>query len=67
MSKAINYYESKGCLMLKGSAETAKFAEYWNNLFDSFNRNLPWQGLKLDDSQGFQVKYSIYIYIIHLG
>lgn len=55
MSKAMQYYLSKGCLSLKGSSETAQFTEYWNNLFDNFNRTLPWQGLKLN-SDGFQVK-----------
>lgn len=51
----MQYYLSKGCLTLKGSSETVQFTEYWNNLFDNFNRNLPWQGLKLN-SDGFQVK-----------
>lgn len=41
--------------MLEGSEETIKFIEFWNNLFDSFNRTLPWQGLKLNDDEGFQV------------
>lgn len=53
--------------MLKGSTEKAKFAEYWNNLFDAFNRNLPCQGLKLDDLQGFQVKHlTVYFLNYHL-
>uniref|UniRef100_A0A2S2NVR6 Transposable element P transposase-like GTP-binding insertion domain-containing protein n=1 Tax=Schizaphis graminum TaxID=13262 RepID=A0A2S2NVR6_SCHGA len=54
MSKAMQYYLSKGCLNLKDSSETAKFTEYWNNLFDNFNQTLPWQRLKLN-SDGFQV------------
>lgn len=41
--------------MLKGSDETAYFTEFWNNLFDNLNRNLPWQGLKLDDIDKFKV------------
>lgn len=55
MAKAMRYYTNKGVLMLKGSSETAKFVEYWNNLFDNFNRNLPWQGIKINDNQAFQV------------
>lgn len=51
----MQYYLSKRCLSLKGSSETAKFTEYWNNLFDNFNRTIPWQGRKLN-SDGFQVK-----------
>jgi len=47
---------NKGCKMLKGATQTANFTEYWNNLFDNFNRNLPWQGLKLGDD-GFEVIY----------
>lgn len=54
MAKAMKYYTSKGCLSLKGSSETAKFTEFWNDLFDNFNRNLPWQGLKLGN-EGFEV------------
>lgn len=67
MAKALSYYTNKGCLMLKGSSETAKFVEFWNNLFDAFNRNLPWQGLKSNDELGFQVKliilYNYYLFI----
>jgi len=70
MVKAMEYYKSKGNLMLKGSEETINFIEFWNNLFDSFNRTLPWQGLRLNDDEGFQVnKYFIfimYIYLYHL-
>lgn len=55
MAKAIRFYTQRGCLNLKGSEETAKFVEYWNNIFDQFNRTLPWQGLKIND-EGFQVK-----------
>lgn len=55
MAKAMRYYKSKGCVMLKGSDETANFTEFWNNLFDNLNRNLPWQGLKLDDLDEFKV------------
>lgn len=47
--------------MLKGSDETAKFTEFWNNLFDIFNRNLPWQGIKSDDNEAFQVKLNTFI------
>jgi len=61
MAKAMRYYKSKNCLMLKGSDETANFTEFWNNLFDNLNRNLPWQGLKIDDSEGFQVKLDLII------
>ena len=43
--KAMKYYKSKGNLMLKESEETTNFIEFWNNLFDNFNRTLPWQGL----------------------
>jgi len=55
MVKAMEYYTSKGNLMLRGSEETIKFIEFWNNLFDSFNRILPWQGLRLNDDERFQV------------
>lgn len=51
----MQYYSDKGCLLLKGSTETIRFTEFWNNLFDNFNRNLPWQGLKLNDN-AFQVR-----------
>lgn len=54
MAQAMKYYKNKGVLTLKGSEETANFTEFWNNLFDVFNRNLPWQGLKID-SEDFQV------------
>lgn len=54
MAHAIQFHMKKGCLMLKGATETANFVEYWNNLFDNFNRNLPWQGIKIGD-EGFQV------------
>ncbi|CAI6347549.1 unnamed protein product [Macrosiphum euphorbiae] len=54
MAKAMRYYKSKGCVMLKSSDETANFTEFWNNLFDNLNRNLPWQGLKLNDLDGFK-------------
>jgi len=47
-------------LTLKGSEETAKFTEFWNSLFDNFNRNLPWQGLKID-SEGYQVIVISYV------
>lgn len=40
--------------MLKIATQTANFTEYWNNLFDKFNWNLPWQGLKLGND-GFEV------------
>lgn len=56
MANAIRFYESKGNLMLKDSNETADFVEFLNDLFDNFNRNLSWQGLKLDNEEGFQVK-----------
>jgi len=56
MANAIRFYESKGNLMLKDSNETANFVEFFNDLFDNFNRNLPWQGLKLDNEEGFQLK-----------
>jgi len=56
MANAIRFYESKENLMLKDSNETADFVEFWNDLFDNFNRNLSWQGLKLDNEEGFQVK-----------
>lgn len=56
MANAIRFYESKGNQMLKDSNETADFVEFFNDLFDNFNRNLPWQGLKLDNEEGFQVK-----------
>jgi len=63
----LSYYTNKGCLMLKGSSETAKFLEFLNNLFDAFNRNLPWQGLKSNDELGFRVKliilYNYYLFI----
>lgn len=55
MAKAMRYYKSKGCLALKSSAETADFTDFWNSLFDNFNRTLPWQGLKLEN-EGFQVQ-----------
>jgi len=55
MAKAMKYYKSKGNLMLKGSEETTNFIEFWNNLFDNFNRTLPWLGLRLNDDEGFQV------------
>lgn len=60
MANALRYYESKGNIMLKHCSETANFIEFWNNLFDNFNRNLPWQGLKLCDKEGFQVKKCFY-------
>jgi len=63
MAKAMKYYTSKGNIMLKGSEETSRFVEFWNNLFDNFNRNLPWQGIKLDDN-GFQVNNIIFIFYI---
>lgn len=70
MVKAMEYYKSKGNLMLRGSEETINFIEFWNNLFDSFNRTLPWQGLRLNNDEGFQVnKYFIlikYTYIIYI-
>jgi len=40
--------------MNKGATQTENFTKYWNNLFDNFNRNLPWQGLKLCND-GFEV------------
>lgn len=55
MAKAMRYYKSKRCVMLKSSDETANFTEFWNNSFDNLNRNLPWQGLKLNDLDGFKV------------
>lgn len=55
MAKAMRYYKSRGCLALKGSAETADFTDFWNRLFENFNRTLPWQGLKLEN-EGFQVQ-----------
>lgn len=58
MAHTIRFYVKKGCLMLKGATETANFVEYWNNLFDNFNRNLPWQGIKIGD-EGFQVYTSV--------
>jgi len=47
MAQALRFYMKKGCLMLKGASETANFVEYWYNLFDNFNRILPWQGLRI--------------------
>lgn len=61
MAQAMKYYKNKGVLTLKGSEETAKFTEFWNNLFDNFNRNLPWQGLKID-SEDFQVRMISYVW-----
>lgn len=55
MANVIRFYESKGSLMLNNAGETANFVEFWNNLFDNFNRNLPWQGLKSSNDEGFQV------------
>lgn len=63
LAKAMRYYTSKGNIMLKGSEETSNFIEFWSNLFDNFNRILPWQGLKLDDNEGFQVNNSFLILI----
>lgn len=60
MAQAMKYYKKKGVLTLKGSEETAKFTEFWNSLFDNFNRNLPWQGLKID-SEGYQVIVISYV------
>jgi len=54
MACALRFYMKKGSLMLKRATETAYFTKYWNNLFDNLNRNLPRQGLKLDDD-GFEV------------
>jgi len=65
MAKAIKYYKSKGNLMLKGSEETTNIVEFWNNLFDCFNRTLPWKDLRLNDDEGFQVKI-ILLYYLHL-
>lgn len=67
MAKAIKYYRSKGNIMLKGSEETKSFVEFWNNLFDNFNRNLPWQRLKLDDNEGFQVNNSFLVLIFSIS
>jgi len=61
MAQAMKYYKNKGVLTLKGSEETAKFTEFWNSLFDNFNRNLPWQGLKID-SEDFQVRMISYVW-----
>lgn len=66
MAKAMRYYTSKGNVMLKGSEETSNFVEFWNNLFDNFNRILPWKRLKLDDNEGFQVKNSFIILILSI-
>jgi len=52
MACALRFYMNKDCKMLKGVTQT--LTEYWNNLFDNYNRNLPWQGLKLGDD-GFEV------------
>ncbi|KAE9522708.1 hypothetical protein AGLY_016891 [Aphis glycines] len=41
MAHALRFY------LKKGVSETANFVEYWNNLFDNFNRILPWQGLRI--------------------
>lgn len=40
-------------------------SQFWNNLFDNLNRNLPWQGLKIDDNEGFQVNL-ILIMLLYL-
>lgn len=62
MAKAMKYNKSKGNCMLKGSEETTHFVEFWNNLFDNFNRTLPWQGLRLNNDEGFQVnKYFTFL------
>lgn len=57
----MQYYKSKGNLMLEGSEVTIQFTEFWNNLFDSFNRTLQWQGMKLNDDEGFQVSTILYL------
>ncbi|CAI6343939.1 unnamed protein product [Macrosiphum euphorbiae] len=62
MAQALRFYMKKGCLMLKGASETANFVEYWNNLFDNFNRILPWQGLRIGD-EGFEKFYDAINYL----
>lgn len=62
MAKAMQFYRNNGCLQLKGSTETSDFTLYWNNLFDNFNRNLPWQGLK-KGNEGFQVNKILLFFI----
>lgn len=54
MAKAMRYYKSKGCVIHKSSDEKANFTQFWNNLIENLNRNLPWQDLKLNDLDGFQ-------------
>jgi len=61
MAQAMKYYKNKGVITLKVSEETAKFTEFWNSSFDNFNRNLPWQGLKID-SEDFQVIMISYVW-----
>lgn len=50
----MQFYRNNGCLQLKDSTVTSDFTLYRNNVFDNFNRNLPWQGLRKGD-EGFQV------------
>lgn len=64
MAHALRFYLKKGCLMLKGASETANFVEYWNNLFDNFNRILPWQGLRIGD-EGFEVDTKLLKYYFY--
>lgn len=45
----MQFYTNKGCLGLNGSSETSDFTLFWNNLFDNFNRNKPWKGLKKEN------------------
>ncbi|KAL4082605.1 hypothetical protein QTP88_029783 [Uroleucon formosanum] len=52
--KAMQFYRNNGCLQLKDSTVTSDFTLYRNNVFDNFNRNLPWQGLRKGD-EGFQI------------
>lgn len=48
----MKYYKTIGNLMLKRSKGTTRFIEFWNDLFDNFNRKLEWQGLRLNDFKG---------------